>query len=149
MTPAVLIAILLVKPFLHLWISPEFAINANGTAQILLLGYWINGLARVPFAQVQAMGRPDVTAKFHLIEFIPYLFFAKLLPRAIAILKSPTILLIGALGAALGLSVGGTIWWLAAVSLSITALAWSWQSAPVELRELVIRLVLDIPEALR
>jgi O-antigen/teichoic acid export membrane protein len=73
MTPVMLIALLLVEPFFRLWISPEFAANANVTAQILLLSYWINGFARVPYAQLQATGRPDVTAKFHLAELIPYL----------------------------------------------------------------------------
>lgn len=73
MTPVMLIALLLVAPFFRLWINPEFAAKANVTAQILLLGHWINGLAFVPYAQLQATGRPDVTAKFHIAELIPYL----------------------------------------------------------------------------
>ena len=73
MTPAMLIALLLVEPFFRLWINPEFASNANVTAHILLLGFWINGLAWVPFAQLQATGRPDVIAKCHVVELIPYL----------------------------------------------------------------------------
>ena len=73
MTPVMLIALLLVEPFFRLWINPDFASNASVTARILLLGFWINGLAYVPFAQLQAAGRPDVIAKCHLAELIPYL----------------------------------------------------------------------------
>ena len=53
--------------------QPEFASSAKVTALILLLGFWINGFAFVPFAQLQAAGRPDVVAKFHSAELIPYL----------------------------------------------------------------------------
>ncbi len=75
MTPVMLLAILLVEPFFQLWIGAEFAANVNITAQILLLTYWINGFARVPYAQLQSTGRPDTLAKYHLVEVAPYLFF--------------------------------------------------------------------------
>jgi len=32
------------------------------------VGVLVNSLAQVPYAQIQAFGRPDLTAKFHLIE---------------------------------------------------------------------------------
>jgi O-antigen/teichoic acid export membrane protein len=73
MTPLMLIALLLIEPFFRLWISPNFAANARGVAHILLLGWWINGYARVPYAQILATGRPEVIAKLHLAELIPYL----------------------------------------------------------------------------
>ncbi len=37
--------------------------------RILLSGLAINALALVPFSVVQACGRPDITAKLHLVEF--------------------------------------------------------------------------------
>ncbi len=73
MTPLMLVALLLIEPFFRLWISSDFAANARGVAHILLLGFWINGYARVPYAQIQATGRPDIIAKLHLAELIPYL----------------------------------------------------------------------------
>ncbi|MCQ4191285.1 hypothetical protein NEI07_17110, partial [Methylocystis sp. NLS-7] len=73
MTPLILLALLLVEPFFRLWINSEFASKATVTAQILLLGFWINGLAFVPFAKLQASGRPDAIAKCHLAELLPYL----------------------------------------------------------------------------
>ena len=72
-TPAIVVALLLVEPFFELWLRAEFAARTNFTAQFLLLGFWINGLAYVPYAQIEASGRPDVCAKFHLLEVIPYL----------------------------------------------------------------------------
>jgi O-antigen/teichoic acid export membrane protein len=73
MTPVMLIALLLVEPFFRLWISPQFAANANITAQILLLSFWINGFALIPYSQLQATGRPDITATLHIAELFPYL----------------------------------------------------------------------------
>ncbi|PSC03135.1 flippase [Alsobacter soli] len=66
-------AIFLAKPFIALWISPAFADTAGPIAALLMLGAWINGLAFVPFSLLQARGRPDLTAKFHLLEVLPFL----------------------------------------------------------------------------
>lgn len=73
MTPIVVAAIFLAQPFLALWISPEFARRAGLVLQVLLVGFWINGLARVPYAHLQATGRPDIAALCHLAEVIPYI----------------------------------------------------------------------------
>ena len=73
MTPLILIGVLLVEPFLRWWLNPEFASHAGLTAQILLLGFWINSFARVPLAQLHAAGKPAVVAKCHLGELAPYL----------------------------------------------------------------------------
>lgn len=74
MTPIFVAAILVSKLFLTLWISPELARHSNSVLQILLLGFWINGFARVPHAQLQASGRPDVVAICHIVEVIPFIF---------------------------------------------------------------------------
>jgi O-antigen/teichoic acid export membrane protein len=66
-------AILLSKDGLVLWIGAEFAATAGPVARILLLGTWLNGLAAIPFAVLQAQGRPDVVAKFHALEVLPFL----------------------------------------------------------------------------
>jgi O-antigen/teichoic acid export membrane protein len=73
MTPLMVVAILLSHPFLELWISTQFADQAALVLQILLVGFWINGLARIPHARLQATGRPKVVAICHLIEILPYL----------------------------------------------------------------------------
>lgn len=73
MTPLMLTGVLLIDPFLGWWISHEFASQASSIGQILLLGFWINAFAVIPYAQLQAAGRPDLVAKCHLAEVIPYL----------------------------------------------------------------------------
>ena len=66
------IGIVLMRPFLALWIDPTFAASTGRVGEILLLGAWINGLAFVPFAMLQGQGRPDVTAKLHLLQLVPF-----------------------------------------------------------------------------
>ena len=180
MTPVMLMALLLVEPFFRLWINPEFAFNANGTAQILLLSWWINGFARVPSAQLQAAGRPDLTAKFHMIQLIPYLIllYAGMhfwgLPGAavafglrnfvdyimllwsvgvttdgIRVIRVPVLLLFSACGIALILTVGSAVWWSCCIVLSLATMAWSWRSAPDDMRQLVVRLFNNIPMEMR
>ena len=73
MTPIILVGILVAQPFLALWISPEFAARSALVLQILLIGFWINGVARVPHARLQATGRPKLVAFCHLGEVVPYL----------------------------------------------------------------------------
>jgi O-antigen/teichoic acid export membrane protein len=67
------VGIVLVKPFLALWISEDVASQSGLVGQILLLGGWINGIAFIPYSQLQGQGRPDITAKLHLLEILPYL----------------------------------------------------------------------------
>ena len=72
MTPLMSMALLLIDPIIRLWIGPTFASNVNFTAQVFLLGFWVNGLAQVPAGQLQASGRPDIITKCLFIELIPY-----------------------------------------------------------------------------
>jgi O-antigen/teichoic acid export membrane protein len=72
MTPLVVLGILFMQPFLSWWISPAFARQSAGIGQIILLGFWANSFASIPYAQLQARGRPDLVAKCHLGELLPY-----------------------------------------------------------------------------
>jgi O-antigen/teichoic acid export membrane protein len=72
MTPLVAAGILFMEPFLAWWISPAFAQQSARLGQIVLLGFWANGLAVIPYAQLQARSRPDLVAKCHLGETLPY-----------------------------------------------------------------------------
>lgn len=65
-------AIVIIHPFLALWIDRDFAATASLTAQILFVGGWLNGMAFIPFALLQGQGRPDLVARFHLLEAVPY-----------------------------------------------------------------------------
>lgn len=61
------------EPFLAWWISREFADQSAQVGQIILLGFWFNSFAKIPHAQLQARARPDLVAKCHLAEVLPYL----------------------------------------------------------------------------
>lgn len=73
MLPIMVAAILLVKPFFSWWINPGFADQSANIAAVLLLGFFVNSLAFIPSAKLQAKKRPDLNAKCHLAEVIPYL----------------------------------------------------------------------------
>jgi len=72
MTPLSAGAIILLEPFLSLWISPEFAQEAATVGIVLVAGFWINCFAVVPYSLILARGRPDLIAKVHLAELLPY-----------------------------------------------------------------------------
>ncbi|MEO5590309.1 MAG: flippase [Gemmatimonadaceae bacterium] len=58
---------------LRLWLGETFA-EAGGTAvRVLAFGVLMNSLAHVPSSFIVAMGRPDVNAKFHMLELIVHL----------------------------------------------------------------------------
>jgi O-antigen/teichoic acid export membrane protein len=73
LTCAISVTIPAVDPFFRAWIGPELAARSSHIGELLLVGIWVNSLSWVPSAELQAHGRPDLVAKFHAIEFIPFL----------------------------------------------------------------------------
>jgi len=71
--PFAFVTVALAPQGLSVWLGAEFAKNSAPVLQWLAAGVLMNGLAQVPFAQVQAAGRPDLTAKLHLLELPIYL----------------------------------------------------------------------------
>ncbi len=71
--PIILLIVVLAQNGLKLWLGAEFAQNSTRVLQWLAVGVFINSLAQVPFAMIQGAGRPDLTAKLHLIELPCYL----------------------------------------------------------------------------
>ncbi len=72
-TPAVLVIILFVEEGLSLWLGSEFAQQGAPVAQWLAIGQLISAMAAMPYALLQAAGRPDLTARLHLLELPVYL----------------------------------------------------------------------------
>jgi O-antigen/teichoic acid export membrane protein len=72
MTPLTILGIVLLDPFLRVWVGEDIAQSSAPVGVVLLVGMWVNSLAFVPYAFLQAQGRPDLTAKFHLLEVPPY-----------------------------------------------------------------------------
>jgi O-antigen/teichoic acid export membrane protein len=73
LTPITLGVFMVVGPFLDLWLGSATGEPAAPIAFILATGGWANSLARVAFAELQARGRPDLPARTHLAELLPYL----------------------------------------------------------------------------
>lgn len=76
MLPLTLTVYLFAQQGLTLWLGEDFANKSQEITQVIAIGVFFNALAMVPFALIQALGRADMTAKFHLLE-LP--FFALLL----------------------------------------------------------------------
>jgi len=74
---AVAVPAVIVFAFAHsilsLWLSPAFADESHVILRTLLVGAVVNGTCSIPFAFIQAAGRADITAKFHLLELCLYL----------------------------------------------------------------------------
>lgn len=70
--PIVLALMVLAKPGLAMLFGEQYATHGALVAQLLLIGVLINSLGWVPAALLQGAGRPDVTAKIHLLELPAY-----------------------------------------------------------------------------
>jgi O-antigen/teichoic acid export membrane protein len=71
--PLILVTVTLANDALRLWLGAEFAQHSTRVLQWLAVGVFINCLSAAPFAVVQGVGRPDLTAKLHLLELPVYL----------------------------------------------------------------------------
>ncbi len=54
---------------LDLWLGMDFALTSNWVFRFLSLSILFNSLGYIPSAVLQGIGRPDLPAKFHLLEF--------------------------------------------------------------------------------
>jgi O-antigen/teichoic acid export membrane protein len=58
---------------LRSWLGSDFAQQSTVVVRLLAVAVFLNGLANVPFAHLQSVGRADLTAKLHLCELPIYL----------------------------------------------------------------------------
>jgi O-antigen/teichoic acid export membrane protein len=70
--PVAVVAIAAAEPLLTAWVGASFAERSGRVLQLLVIGLVVNSLAQVAFALVQAVGRPDLTAKRHIVELPVY-----------------------------------------------------------------------------
>ncbi len=71
--PLMLVAIGLAHEGLDLWLGAEFAERSTPVLQWIALGVFVNCIGQVFFTLVQGAGRPDISAKFHLLELPLYI----------------------------------------------------------------------------
>jgi O-antigen/teichoic acid export membrane protein len=70
--PVMLLVIAFARPILQFWLGNEFAAKSALVLQILCVGALFNAMAVLPFSFLQGLGRPDLTARFHLMELPIY-----------------------------------------------------------------------------
>ena len=66
--PAVVIITAFAGDILQIWLGSDFAKESALALQILAVGILINSMVHVQNAAVQGFGRPDLTAKFQLLQ---------------------------------------------------------------------------------
>lgn len=83
--PVVVFLVIGAEPLLYYWLGEEFAQNSTVVLQLLAIGVLANSLAAVPYTVLQAIGRPDITAKLHMVELPIYLGLIWLLTHSMGI----------------------------------------------------------------
>ncbi|MBZ5525121.1 MAG: flippase [Acidobacteriia bacterium] len=83
--PVTLVLIAFAPEALRWWLGPDFAQNSAPVAQALAVAVFLNSLGQIPFAHVQSCGRPDITAKLHLMELPIYMAMLFWLARSMGI----------------------------------------------------------------
>src|SRR5207237_9435570 len=67
---------------LRVWLGDRFAAESGTALKLLAMGVLLNAVAFVPYAFLHGINRPDIPAKFHLLELPLFLGLAWLLmPR--------------------------------------------------------------------
>lgn len=74
--PPVTLLLIFAEPVLALWLGADYVANSTTALRLLLMAALLNGIALVPFATLEALGRPDLVTKYHLIELPIYLLLA-------------------------------------------------------------------------
>lgn len=62
MTPLIIFTLFAIGPFLQVWVGTSTGTAATRICQVLLVAYWANAFAMIPYARLQAEGRPEVVA---------------------------------------------------------------------------------------
>lgn len=68
-----LAALVLIEPALVVWVGKEVGSAAAGVGRILIVAHWLNAFAHLPYAQLQAEGRPDLVTAVLLAQIPFYL----------------------------------------------------------------------------
>jgi O-antigen/teichoic acid export membrane protein len=78
-TPITVAGIVIVKPFLDIWLGREIGGQAGPIGVALFVGFWFYAMTFVPLAHFQARSRPNVPAiaySAELICYVPLLWYA-------------------------------------------------------------------------
>lgn len=73
MTPVVVAAMFLARPFLTIWVGEAFATASAGVTELILIGVWINALVIPHYSRMLASEDPKVVVMIYLFEIPIYL----------------------------------------------------------------------------
>ena len=73
--PVVIFGIFYSDQIIRIWFGDVYVENSKHILQILLIGFFFNALAQIPYNSIQAKGYSNITAIVHLAEAIPFLIF--------------------------------------------------------------------------
>ena len=62
--------------FLGWWLGSEFALHGTAVLRLLAAGIFVYALSYLPFSLLQSAGRPDLSARWHLLELPPFVALA-------------------------------------------------------------------------
>jgi O-antigen/teichoic acid export membrane protein len=97
-TPIIVAGILILEPFLAIWISADFSEASHLVGEILLVGLWVSNFSYIDAAWLNAQHQPRTVATVELSMLIPYVVILYLLLQCC-----------GASGAALAWTVRATV----------------------------------------
>lgn len=72
--PLVILGSYYANEILNVWMGEEYATHSANVLVILLVGFFFNSLAQIPFTAIQSLGKAKITAFIHCVEILPYLF---------------------------------------------------------------------------
>lgn len=73
MSPITVVFLIFAEDILRVWLGNDFAMASTSIFRLLNLAVFLNAIGYIPFTLIQGLGRPDVVAKYHLIELPIYI----------------------------------------------------------------------------
>jgi O-antigen/teichoic acid export membrane protein len=72
--PIVIVGIIFSSFIMTKWMGTAYGFEAANVLKILLIGFYFNALAQIPYSLLQSMGKSRATAFVHMAEIVPYIF---------------------------------------------------------------------------
>ena len=85
MTPPLALIFAFAPTLLHVWLGAAYAAESSTALRILSVGVFVVALAQIPLVTLYSLNRPDLPAKFHLLELVIHIPLTILLVRQFGI----------------------------------------------------------------
>ena len=83
--PVILIIVAFAPEGFRLWLGEDFAVQSTPVMRWLSTGLFVYCLTYIPFSFLQGIGRPDIPARIHLVEFPLFVALAIAMIKAFGI----------------------------------------------------------------